>query len=91
MVKVADKARIPRCCVCGVDRQLKLGFSPWPGNLHRPQVLKSKNKQIHKNTAYHLYHKNMKSLGVNITGYTKRYTDNYKTLLGKTKGDLTVS
>ena len=30
----AEAAQIRRCCGCGVDQQLELRSSPWPGNFH---------------------------------------------------------
>ena len=36
--RLQTQRQIPCCCGCGVDQQLQLRFTPWPGNLHMPQV-----------------------------------------------------
>ena len=38
VVQVADAARIPSFCGCGVGRQLQLWFTPYPGNFQVPWV-----------------------------------------------------
>ena len=52
VVYVADVARIPSCCGCGVGRWLQLWFNRWPGNLHmlreRPKNMAKKQKQTNK-------------------------------------------
>ena len=42
VVWVAEAARIPRCCGCGVGRWLQLRLDPWPGSLH---VLRDRPKK----------------------------------------------